>query len=430
MFQGLLPNGSLRQIVANNTISQLIGRAISTIAMMIVSILIAKRYGPVGYGDFVKITTYVGFFYLFADYGLNAVFIKRAINTSSQLIELEWRLLFGLRLVQSAILACVAIGIMMFIPFGNDQGYTSVVRICIYLLTPVIIFQAMTTTTNAYFQKILRYDYSTMAQNAGSLIMLLIALVMSFLTALDGPMLGVLAVMGGSIATGIAALFLVRSRLPSIIPIFNLADFRTYLVSATPLGLALLFNLVYFHSDSVILTLTRPTSEVGIYGLAYKIFELPLVLPIFFMNSVYPLMLKSSRNIGGSKELFIKSFRFLLSCSLLVAVIVWITAPTMTFIRPDFAESITPLRILILGLPIFFVSALYMWYLIAQGRQRILLYIHGGAMLGNIVCNVLFVPTYGYISAAWITILSEVFVLTMSIVMTYRDKLFEKKGHI
>ena len=64
MFRGLLPNGSLRQVVANNTVSQLIGRVVSSLSVVIVSLLIAKRYGPVGYGDFVKITTYVGFFYL------------------------------------------------------------------------------------------------------------------------------------------------------------------------------------------------------------------------------------------------------------------------------------------------------------------------------------------------------------------------------
>ena len=35
----------------------------------------------------------------------------------------------------------------------------------------------------------------------------------------------------------------------------------------------LFFNVVYFHIDSIILTFFRSTSEVGIYGFAYKVFD-------------------------------------------------------------------------------------------------------------------------------------------------------------
>ena len=56
---------------------------------------------------------------------------------------------------------------------------------------------------------------------------------------------------------------------------------RSLFIASFPLGLTLLFNVVYFHIDSIILTFTRTSAEVGIYGLAYKIFELPLVLPTF-----------------------------------------------------------------------------------------------------------------------------------------------------
>jgi len=418
MLKDWFPHGSLRRIIAGNTVSQLIGRLVSSVTIVIVSLLIAQRFGPEGYGDFVKITTYVGFFYLLADFGLNAVFLQRTVT---QQVESEkntsdsWRLLLGLRLVISIVLVFVALGILSFFPHSLGQGYTPLVRLGIVLLVPVIIAQAITTTTNALFQKMLRYDYSTNAQNVGSLCLVATAGFLAFFSPVGGPMLGVVSVLAGSLATAGVALYLVRLRLSTIVPLFSARSFSVFLREGAPLGFALIFNLIYFHSDSVILALTRSTQEVGIYGLAYKVFELPLVLPIFFMNAVYPLLLKT-QDVQGNKRpvIFNRSLQFLFFSSLILGIGLWMSAPLVTFVRPDFAPSIAPLRVLVLSLPIFFVSALFMWFIIAQKQQIVLLVIHGIAMVANIIFNIVLVPTYGYMAAAWVTIGSELFVLVAS----------------
>lgn len=431
MLNDWLPKGSLRRIVAGNTLSQLVGRAVSSVSIVIVSLLIAGRFGPEGYGDFVKITTYVGFFYLFADFGLNAVYLQRTTRVSSAMSSdaaADWRLLFGLRCVVSVALVVVSLILLSFFPSGIGQGYTALVRFGIMVLAPVIIAQAMTTTTNAFFQKSLRYDLSTLAQNIGSVTMLGAAVALSFLSPLSGPMMGVASVFLGSIVTAFAALVLVRSRLGRIAPKFSVTDMQSYLRAGAPLGLALVFNLIYFHSDSVVLALTRSTREVGIYGLAYKVFELPLVIPIFFMNSVYPLLLQTNRDADDQRHMFLRSLNFLLISAVVSGSALWVVSPFVTLIRPDFAPSVEPLRILLLGLPIFFVSALYMWFIIAHKKQTVLLVIHGVAMTGNIISNMLFIPAYGYIAASWITIGSEIFVLGASVWFVRSSRMFHKGG--
>lgn len=415
MLKDWFPKGSLRRVIAGNTVSQLIGRIVSSVTIVIVSLLIAQKFGPEGYGDFVKITTYVGFFYLLADFGLNAVYLQRTVTKNGALSKTssdQWRLLLGLRLVVSAVLVVVALVILSFFPHTLGQGYTPLVRLGIILLVPVIIAQAITTTTNALFQKMLRYDYSTNAQNVGSFFLVTTALVLTMLSPISGPLLGVVSVFMGSLATAIVALYLVQRKLPVIRPTFNVGQFLGLLNESAPLGLALVFNLIYFHSDSVILALSRSTEEVGIYGLAYKVFELPLVVPIFFMNAVYPLLLQAQGgNPGGQRVIFIRSLQFLLLSSLTLILGLWFAAPLVTFVRPDFAASVAPLRVLIIGLPIFFVSALFMWFIIAQKQLVALLIIHGIAMLANIIGNIVLIPVYGYMAAAWITVGSEFFVL-------------------
>ncbi len=427
------PQGSLRRMVARNTLSQLIGRVVSSVAIVIVSLLIAKRYGPDGYGDFVKITTYVGFFYLLADFGLNAIYLQRAVgrHESRSLTDPTWQMLLGVRLVMSALLVLVALLLLSAFPAGLGQGYTALVRFGIMILTPAIIVQAITTTTNAFFQKTFRYDLSTIALNAGSIGMLLIAVLLSFATSIDGPLLGVISVFFGGILTAVVALILLRKYLSDIRPIFQRRSL-TLFTDAIPLGLALVFNLIYFHADSVILALNRSTREVGIYGLAFKVFELPLTIPIFFMNAVYPVMVKNQTpsGLGISKHVFRKSLIFLFISSLFISAALWICAPLLRYVRADFVDSIVPFRILILSLPVFFVSAVCMWFVIAYKGQLWLMVIHGVAMSANILANIMFIPKYGYIASAWITIYSELFVLGATIVLALSIRMKGRKGAI
>lgn len=413
----MFPLGSLRRIVAGNTISQLVGKMVSSLSMIILSFFIARQYGSVGYGDFIKVTTYVGFFYLLSDFGLNAIYIQEMMgNRGKGDRGVLWRTLFGLRLFIAFVLMSVAIIIMFMFPQGNDSGYTPVVRTGVYLLIPAIVLQAIITSSNAHFQKLLRYDLAAQAQSIGSVIMVVVAFMLVSLSFLNGSILGVLAMLCGSLVTATVSLWQIRQLIFSVHPIFDISQYRLLLKRTYPLGLALVFNLVYFHADSVILALTRSTNEVGVYGLAYKVFELPLVLPIFFMNAVYPLLLK----VQQRRNVFIQSLLFLVVSSLCLAVGLWFGAPIVTLVKPEFVQSIAPLRVLVLGLPLFFVSGLYMWFMISQRLLTSLFMIHGMAMVVNIAANIVFVPIYGYMASAWITILSESMVLIVSVMVVER----------
>lgn len=421
MRSNWFPIGSLRRLVARNTVSQIIGKLISSFSIVVVSILIARQFGPEGYGDFVKITTYVGFFYLLSDFGLNAVFLQKTARTpTGEFVSDSWRFLLGIRMCISVLLVVIALGVLTMVPQGVDQGYTPLVRYGILLFIPVIIAQAIITSTNALFQKMLRYDYSTRAQGVGSFALLITALVFTYVNPMLGPVVGVGAMIMGSVMTAGTALYIVWRMIGTVTPKFSISNFASLLKESAPLGFALFFNLLYFHSDSVVLALTRTTQEVGIYGLAYKVFELPLVIPIFFMNSVYPLLLSATQEgARRQKKIFKLSFIFLLGASFIIGLGMWIGAPLLVLVRPDFAPSIEPLKVLILGLPIFFLSALFMWFIIAIKKQVVLVYIHGIAMMVNILGNIMLVPTFGYMASSWITIVSELIVLgvTMAYVL-------------
>ncbi|MBI4064819.1 oligosaccharide flippase family protein [Candidatus Gottesmanbacteria bacterium] len=413
---------STRLAIFWNTGSQLVGKFINSGTTFLITILIARSFGVDGFGDFTKITTYIAFFYLLADFGINAVYLQKQ-ETEENL----WGVLLGLRLVGSIALVFLSLAILSFLPRGIGQGYTSLVRLGIILFSPAIIVQAVITTANASFQKHLRYDLSTLSLTIGSIISLLCVWV---ITMVVSPSVGsVFATSGfliGLVVTSVTSLFF-AAKLTALTLSLRWKSMLPLLLSSIPLGLTLLFNQLYFRADTFILTITRSTTEVGLYGLAYKFFELPLAIATFFMNSMYPLLLAQqtqsaklpSGRLGTGKtqnfqNLIWKSGIFLLLASLILLLLFWFIAPLITLIRPEFTPSVGAFRILILGLPFFFLSSLTMWTLVTLKKHVLLASIYGASMVGTIILDLYAIPRFGYMGAAWITVISEAIVLCVS----------------
>lgn len=424
MILPFLPPRSWRFQIATNTASQLVGRAVSGVSMLAANLLIARAYGATGYGDFIKITGFVALFYLAADFGMNAVFLQKTQAVPQASLEKNdtWQTLLGVRLVGSIILVFIALAILSFLPRGSDQGYTSVVRLGIILFSPAIIFQAVITTANALFQKHLRYDLSMIAVIIGSLVTVGLVWVATLLiTPLFGAVTSSLAVFVGTGVVAAASLFFV-GRFVKIRAMFDRAFARELIVASVPLGVTLLFNQLYYRADTIILTLTRATADVGIYGFAYKLFETVLVVPTFFMNALYPLMLSRTHQSddlarGDFAPLrgILKKSSVILSLGSLGAVgLLWWASPLVSLIRPEFSQSVTALRILSLSLPFFFLSSLTMWTIITLKKQTLLIPIYATSMILNVFFNILYIPRFSYIAAAWVTVVSEVLVLIMT----------------
>lgn len=418
----------LRKQLAWNTAAQIFARAFSSLAMFGVTILIARQFGANGYGDYVKITTFVAFFYLIADFGINAVFLQRSPLSHDETSSSHsiWEDLLALRLVISCVLLIVSAVILWFLPDHTNEGYTRIVKFAILIYSPTILFQALITSANALFQKYLRYDLSAIAVVAGSTVSFLLVLFVTVFWRTHITVISVITALniGGAVTAATGLLLtrrLHRIRHSSV----SLAIARSLFISSIPLGLTLLFNLVYFRVDSIILTLTRPTAEVGIYGLAYKVFELTLVLPTFFMNALYPVMLQATSDKRQAtnklfQHLIFRSAIILSLISCLMSLILWFIAPAISLVKADFIAAIPVLRVLSFGLPFFFLSSLTMWTLIAKKQQKILAIIYAISMVFNILLNILFIPRYGYMAAAWVTVISEGFVLLCSGVAVYR----------
>lgn len=399
--------------VAYNTGAQVAGKFVTAATTLVVTIILGNVLSESGYGNFTKIFTFVGYFYTFADFGLNAIFIKEASEKSQQFLI---KVLIGLRILIALSLIFVAVVIGNLLPYDavTGIGFSPLVKLGITIAAFTILTQALFTSANAIFQKKLRYDLSAIAAVAGALTILLGAFVCSFLS------LGLLGFVGIYLAGGIimvltAAIILTKKFRVNLVPAFSAKEAKGLLKQSWPIGLALILNLVYFRIDVLILSLVRNSAEVGIYGLAYQFFEASLAVPIFFSNALYPLLIdvKNQSSVQYYKQIS-NWLKILTGVSILQTIGLLVVSLFIPWLyNGQFQGSVLALQVLSLGIPFFFLSALLWHSLIIAGRQKHLIFIYGAGAVFNIVSNLIFIPIYGYLAAAVITVASEGLILLL-----------------
>ena len=63
--------------IAKNTLYQITAKIFTSGTGFFITIFLARYLGVLVYGDFIKITSYVGLFFLLVDFGLNAILLQR-----------------------------------------------------------------------------------------------------------------------------------------------------------------------------------------------------------------------------------------------------------------------------------------------------------------------------------------------------------------
>lgn len=404
---------STRHKIAHNTLAQVIGKGINTTSALIITFLIGRLLGAEFYGDFSKVFATTTFLLMALDFGLNATVIKRITQNPNSKTS-EFQHLLGLRI---AISAALYIGLLIFLfiaPTPAQQGYNLIVKISIAVFALQYWARAAFLSSNAIFQKNLQYIRSVTASSIGALTQLALVI---WLVSSNASLLAIsTAHLLGTVAMGIAALMQVRSLVGSVLPKFDINHSLKLIKKTLPLGLALIFNLIATRLDIIILTLMGSTTDVGFYGLARRVFDVVLVFPTFFMNSTYPILLdKIKTSQHGIKSIFRKSLGFLFASSFISLIGLFIAAPLVTSVAPEFAATVTALRILALFLPLFFVSNLLLWTTIATDNQKYLIRIYGSAAVINVFINLIAIPHLGYLAPAIAAGVTEAIILTLLI---------------
>lgn len=395
---------------------QLLGKGVSVICGLIVLGLISRTYGREGTGIYTLSVTYISFFFLLADLGLNSYFLpklKEDLRIANKL--------FNIRFFWGVLLMIFANAILPFLPF-----YSKDFSVAILVSAASIVFNGVMGSANLIFQSRLKYERSVFALSLGLIIEVPVVL---FLVR-NKVDVGLLAAgpMVAWFVSSVLALILVnkysRFRIEGIDFNFFWANFK----KAWPISLTLLLNIVYFRVDSFILSSVRNFSEVGIYNLGYQIFQTALVLPTFIMNGFYPLMIKSHQeDIKIFKKQIFSAFLLMFSLGFIGIIFTFIFANLIIKLisGPLFIDSAGVLKVLSLGFPAFFGSAVLMWVFITLKKYKTMLSVYITGLVTNLILNLVYIPKYSYTAASWVTVVSEYLILFLQMAILFRAIRYE-----
>ena len=399
--------------ISQQTFWQVIVKIITSGSGFIIIGMISRTYGEAGVGNFTLALTYLTFFYTLSDFGFNAHVLKR-LQGSGDSFQLEWRKLLGVRILWAVFLVILASLLIFIFP----SSFSSDFRITVWLGSLIVILFAINVTTQALFQSKHRYDLDILPTIAG---VVFGTAVIYLVSSNHLPVyLGVLGYLLAWFVHASGALLQAKKFIKNLVPLFNLTYTKTLFISTWPIAGTLFFDLVYFKVDSFILSYHYSASVVGVYNLAYQIFQSLLVLPTFAMNAFYPMMLQTLKEKSHKFRLQIKLAALgLFLMSILIGVTTYLLAPWGVSIISGngFEGSVKSLQILSFGFPAFFLSSLLMWIMVAKGMYKRMLGVYIIGLSFNLIANLMFIPQGSFIASSWITGISEYLILFLQIVV-------------
>ena len=186
---------------------------------------------------------------------------------------------------------------------------------------------------------------------------------------------------------------------------------RWMLGESGPLMLNHLLATVFWRIDILILTPVVGAFGVGLYSAGYKYIDGLNVIPAYFTLAVFPVM---SRFAANAPDTLIRTHKLALRLLTLIAipitVFVFFAARPLILILggADYVPgAVLPLQLLVLSIPIGWMNSVTQYVLISVGQQRFLTRAFVFGVVFNTIFNLIFIPRYGIIAAAVITILSE-----------------------
>ena len=400
---------SLARSIFTNTAIHAVGKIISTAIGLAVVAMVARYLKPGGFGEYSTVADVLQFFGCVLDIGLYFLAL-REISKPGIDIAKTFSSFFTLRLLSAVLILLPAPFIVYLFPYSDNVKIGTAITAISYI--GIASMQMLTM----FFQYKMAMTRVVIAETLGRIILLISVLAGISLNAGLHGMLAAVTI-GSLVNAGTAFFFMTRQiafRLN-----FDFAHWKYILKETWPIGLSIFFNLIYYKMDTVILSLSWPSSVVGLYGAPYKVLEVLITFPAMFAGLMTPHFVKTYAE--GNAERFEKLLSRALEVLAMIAIpmaigTLFLGKDIMILVGgQDFAESGNILKILMFAAAAIFIGNLFANTVVAIGRQKKMLWVYIVVAIISLGLYLYFIPKYSYWAASILTVVSETIVMCLGI---------------
>jgi O-antigen/teichoic acid export membrane protein len=360
---------------------------------------VAARYlGTGGFGQWSLVFLLIGFFGLFADFGVDRLTVRDvARDLGSARKYLSNTLVF-----KSLTLIPV---IILLITFVHLVDYPADTIELFLIALPMLIFGVLCSPFSSIIQAHERiYIISTLDMIMG-LVVSLTGISLLFLGYGIKSLL-----IANTLFTVIRLcilIYLTKGILGSIWHPLNLSFIRGLIKSAFPFAALSVLTMIHYKVDYFMISKLIGNEALGLFAAPYKIFENIALLGIAFNTALYPTI---SALFGESKEklrrVYEKLQKYFIIFSLLLTIIIFFFAEEIILLLygDQYYESINVLLILSFGFSLLFFSI--PMRLIINNSNLIMKVVPYSLVttVMNIILNFIIIPRYGIIGAAVVSL--------------------------
>lgn len=385
---------------------QIFGRVANLALGVVVTVLLVRALGSGPYGQWITLLATYQLLGYFTSLGLEAVTVREAAADHER--EAEW--IGALVVIRALLMLPVTLAglvVLLLIRDGHDMLIAGLVLLA---QSPLSIGSSL----QVVFQLRVANSLPIVLLTVNSLVW--------------GLCIVVIYVAGGGLVAVAVALTLTTGLIATIQAVaalrvtgLHLRPSREAMVRllrvGAPLGVAGLLVNAYARIDQLIVFEQAGSVAAGLYGSVYRILEQAHFVPISVLTTLAPIM-ASTWPSDPARTLRIAALaaRFLAIGSLgaLAFASVGSELIVMRLFGPEFAGAAKALPVL--GGAFVFICFGYLTgnLLLVLGVARRLIVVASIGLVVNVTGNLLLVPRYGFMAAAWMTLVTEVAVVAAS----------------
>lgn len=414
---------SLKKQLVHNTAAQLVGKVISTLLGLIAIGMMTRYLGVEQFGWYATTLAFLQFIAILIDFGLIPVTAQMMSEVPMGISEQDLpaletyrakllKNLLGFRFTTAVIGLGVAPLIALFFPYPHE------VKIAITFTTINMLSVAMNQIFVGYNQSKLTMHIQAVGEIIGR-----IALVAGLFACIyfDLGFIPVMWTITLSTVCYTIALWLFAKKTTPASFAFDFSVWKQIAVKMWPIAISVMFNVIYLRGDTIILSIYRGQTEVGLYGAAYRVIDIVAQTAMMVMGLMLPLLAYawSKGDDKKFKEHFQLAFNVMMMFAIPMAVGLGVLSERIVvFVAGEaFRSAAFPLTLLSIAIFGVFVGAVFGHVAVAVNRQKETLPVYIVNAIITLVLYFIVIPRFGMNGAAAASVFSELFAAVFLYIM-------------
>jgi O-antigen/teichoic acid export membrane protein len=392
---------SLIQIVLRNTAWVTFGSLFLKVLNFLFNVYVIRSLGDERFGQYAIVTAFPGLFAIFIELGMTQYVMREISRDRTKANSLVWNLIaVRLLLAIFGVIAITAAAAVVYEP-GIVLG--------VFLFTFNFVFSAIEAPLESVLTANERFDYMTLLSIVGRVTFMALGTIFLF-SGLSFHWLIVAGLVGVPTQIAVSTWAIYKGKFMEFRPNLDIKTWPIIIRGGFPFGMISLALSLAFSIDTVILSFFEPDRVVGWYQAAYNlVFALMFVSDGFSTVIVPTLTHEFVRNPDRVRTWYYRSVKIILLISVPMAVGGMVVAePMILFLYgEEFLPSVIALQILIWDVPFLMFNAYCGNITTVIGKEKEAARIYSINAVANIVLNIIFIPLYGMIAAAVITVVTD-----------------------